>query len=89
MERFAGRILSAINNLDFEQRQKLIRMVVDEVTVKGRQVKIRLRISLGDGSDGDGPAKRQLSSPNTQMSTNERLRSIGIEQAHRIRQGQA
>ena len=57
--------------MDFDQRQRLLRLVVEEVKVKGWQVEIRLRIPLddGDGDDGTGSGK---------ASSNDRLRSLRI-----------
>ena len=45
---FGERVVSGIDTLDFEQRQRLLRLVVEEVRVQGWQVEIRLRIPLDD-----------------------------------------
>ena len=44
---FAARVLAVIDNLDFDQKQQLLRLVVEEVRVTGWHVQIRLRIALG------------------------------------------
>jgi site-specific DNA recombinase len=43
---FARRTLDALDGLDFDQRQKLLRLVVEQVRVTGWHVEIRLRIPL-------------------------------------------
>src|SRR5262249_38214833 len=52
---FACRVRGAMDELGFEQRQKLVRLVVEEVRVAGYQVVIRLRIPL-DQSPDDTPS---------------------------------
>ena len=49
---FATRVLAVIDTLDFDQRQTLLRLVVDDVHVTGWHVQIRLRIPLDDNPDG-------------------------------------
>ena len=66
---FAQRALDAFDGLDFEQRQRLMRLVVEQVKVTGWQVEIRLRIPL-DEDHGDN------STSPTQPSSNDRLRSL-------------
>ncbi|MGH9846148.1 MAG: recombinase family protein, partial [Blastocatellia bacterium] len=63
---FADKVASTIDRLDFEQRQKLLRLVVEEVRVKGWQVEIRLRIPLDGPPDPSGE----------RVSTKDRLRSL-------------
>jgi len=63
---FADRITATIDHLNFEQRQQLLRLVVEQVLVKGWQVEIKLRIPLVGPS---GPPDRRVSS-------NDRLRSL-------------
>ena len=53
VEGFANKVRASIDRLDFDQRQKLLRLMVDEVRVSGWQVEIRLRIPL------DSPLSRQ------------------------------
>lgn len=49
---FAERAAAALDLLDFDQRQKLIPLVIDEVRVAGWNFEIRLRIPL-DGQPDD------------------------------------
>lgn len=46
IEGFADKVRATIDKLDFDQRQKLLRLVIEEVRVKGWQVEIKLRIPL-------------------------------------------
>jgi hypothetical protein len=41
-----------IDTLDFDQKQTLLRLIVEDVHVTGWHVQIRLRIPLNDGPDG-------------------------------------
>jgi site-specific DNA recombinase len=81
---FATKVTHTIDELDFEQRQRLLRLVVEEVRVKGWQVEIRLRIPLDESpghrplpggsvpnADDDDPPPQ----PSTRLSTDMRLRS--------------
>jgi site-specific DNA recombinase len=74
---FAHRVLTVIDQLDFDQRQQLLRLVVDEVRVTGWNVKIQLRIPL-DEPPSDPP--RRLGRPGQPtpdpVSTQDRLRSL-------------
>jgi site-specific DNA recombinase len=79
VESFARRIRQSLDALDFEQRQKLVRLLVEQVRVTGPTVQIHLRIPLDEPSPdehlpGDPnspkPARRQ---PSNQL----RLRSLG------------
>jgi len=45
---FADRVAAALPQLDFEQRQQLLRTVVEDVAVQGWQVEIRLRMPIDD-----------------------------------------
>ena len=66
VEEFAQRVRTTIDQLDFDQRQNLLRLVVEEVRVTGWQVEIRFRIPL------DSPPEP----PNTTPSSKDRLRSL-------------
>ena len=66
VEGFARRVQATIDRLDFAQRQKLLRLVIDEVRVSGWLVEIRFRIPL------DNPPEP----PNKRVSTKNRLRSL-------------
>jgi len=70
VEGFARRVQATIDRLDFAQRQKLLRLVIDEVRVSGWLVEIRFRIPL------DNPPEP----PNTRVSTKNRLRSLHIDE---------
>jgi len=67
LESFADRIRATIDQLDFDQRQKLLRLVVDEVRVEGWQVEIRFRIPI-DTPPSEPPGKA--------VSSKDRLRSL-------------
>jgi site-specific DNA recombinase len=45
---FAERVLAVIDQLTFDQRQQLLRLVVEEVRVTGWNVQIQLPIPLDD-----------------------------------------
>ena len=49
---FAGQAAAGIDTLTFHQRQQLLRLVIDHVTVTGWQVEIQLRIPLDEHPDG-------------------------------------
>ena len=62
----AARIAEGFEPLDFDQRQRLVRLVIEEVRVTGRRVELRLRAPLDDGSPeggGDPPIKPSSPSP--------------------------
>jgi len=84
VEDFARRVLKASENLDFEMRQRLLRLIVEEVRVTGSQVEVRLRIPLDDGSDGggSGPVRTPPSGP----SSDYRLRSLGHDHVGMVQQ---
>ncbi|MHB1447336.1 MAG: recombinase family protein, partial [Acidimicrobiales bacterium] len=78
---FAGRVAASMNELDFAQRQRLVRLLVERVQVTGWQVDIQLRIPL-DGRDDQPPAGggRDPSpgpGPGSRVSSEDRLRSVG------------
>jgi site-specific DNA recombinase len=86
---FAERALAGLDNLDFNGRQQLLRLVLEDVRVQGWQVELRLRLPL----DEDGaPAPQPLAARRTGrrsrsprgpkqakegVSSNDRLRSTG------------
>ena len=80
---FASRVLAVIDTLDFDQKQTLLRLVVEEVHVTGWHVQIRLRIPLDDNPDG--PPRQPNPDPGPDrpgpMSTEDRLRSLGSHEA--------
>ena len=69
VEGFARRVRATIDRLDFAQRQKLLRLVIDEVRVSGWLVEIRFRIPLDDPPEPT----------NARVSIKNRLRSLHIE----------
>lgn len=73
---FARRVLDGFDGLDFEQRQRLLRLVVEEVRVKGWQVEIRVRIPLDDGPDDDPRGTRPSRPSGPDLSTDMGLRSL-------------
>ena len=69
IEGFAEEVRASIDRLDFEQRQKLLRLVLEEVRVQGWQVELRLRIPLDPLDDPPGGG----------VSTKDRLRPLRLE----------
>ncbi|HEY6423062.1 MAG TPA: recombinase family protein, partial [Pseudonocardiaceae bacterium] len=51
---FAARVTTGIDNLDFDGRQRLLRLVVEQVRVTGWHVEIRLRIPLHNAPTDGG-----------------------------------
>ena len=90
IEAFAARALAGLDRLDFNGRQQLLRLVLEDVRVQGWQVELRLRIPL-DQTPPDDTAVPALSrrtgtrdrSPRGSgqakeaVSSNDGLRSIG------------
>jgi len=76
---FAHRVLAVIDSLDFDQRQTLLRLVVEDVQVTGWHVQIQLRIPLDDGPDGQSRLPGPTPDPDDPgpVSTQDRLRSLG------------
>jgi site-specific DNA recombinase len=76
---FATRVLAVIDTLDFDQKQTLLRLIVEDVHVTGWHVQIRLRIPLDNGPDGQSRPPGPTPDPDDPgpMSTQDRLRSLG------------
>ncbi|MGI8682892.1 MAG: recombinase zinc beta ribbon domain-containing protein [Mycobacteriales bacterium] len=76
---FAHRVLAVIDALDFDQRQTLLRLIVEEVHVTGCHVQIRLRIPLDDDpNDRPQPPGPPLDPDKPRpVSTQDSLRSLG------------
>ena len=77
---FAHRVRGGLDELGFDQRQKLVRLMVEEVRVAGYHVDIRLRIPLDEPPD-DGPPDALAPQPTGRarlVSTNDRLRSLDV-----------
>ena len=73
---FSSVVHATIDHLDFEQRQKLLRQVVDQVCVSGWRVEIKLQIPLDEP-----PAP-----PGHGLSSKDRLRSVHIEDRGAVHQ---
>jgi site-specific DNA recombinase len=76
---FAHRVLAIIDDLDFDQKQALIRLVVEDVHVAGWNVQIQLRIPL-DEPPADPPRPPNTGPdqpPPVPPSTEDGLRSLG------------
>jgi site-specific DNA recombinase len=91
IEAFAARALAGLDGLDFQGRQQLLRLVLEDVRVQGWQVELRLRIPIDEHPPDDttmpasplsGKGKRGRSPRNSGrakkgVSSNDGLRSIG------------
>lgn len=73
---FGERVVAGIDALDFDQRQRLLRLVVEEVRVQGWQVEIRLRIPLDDGLDVEPRPSGPDRPFGPKVSSDMRLRSL-------------
>ena len=71
---FSATVGATIDQLDFEQRQKLLRLVVEQVFVRGWRVEIKLRIPL------DEPPNPSGSTP----SSKDGLRSIDRDERRKL-----
>ena len=82
MRDFATRVLDVIDTLDSDQKQALLRLVIEEVHVTGWHVQIRLRIPLDDNPDGPPRPPNPDPGPDRPgpMSTQDRLRSLGTQE---------
>jgi site-specific DNA recombinase len=83
VEHFAARVAAVIDQLNPAQRQKLLRLLIEDVQVTGWHIQIRLRIPLDDPPDsgpphGPGPLPNPAHSDGTTtpVSTKDRLRSL-------------
>lgn len=76
---FADRIRRGIDALDFEQRQKLVRLLVEQVRVIGPNVEIHLRIPLDEPppDETDGHSSSDNRGGPGAVSNQWRLRSLG------------
>jgi len=80
---FAKQAADGIDALDFDGRQRLLRLIVEQVRVTGWQVELRLRIPLDPGPEDDHPKDpdRGEHARRRGVSSKDRLRSLG---AHRL-----
>ena len=60
---FAARIREGIDGLDFEKRQRLVRLLVEEVRVTGPSVEVHVRLPLDEMPPDDGPGGNSGSNP--------------------------
>jgi site-specific DNA recombinase len=76
---FAARVRSTIDELDFHQRQRLVRLLVDHVDVRGWHVDIHLRIPLDQPNpDTDPePTSPRRGKKKNRLSSEDRLRRLG------------
>jgi len=95
IEAFAARALASLDRLDFNGRQQLLRLVLEDVRVQGWQVELRLRIPLDQTPPDDtatpalprrtGTRDRSPRGPGQAkegVSSNDGLRSIGQRLPH-------
>ena len=79
---FSVTVGASIDHVDFDQRQKLLRLVVEQLLVQGWRVEIKLRIPLDEAPTPPDPTP----------SSKDRLRSVGRDErrelspTHRARQ---
>ena len=66
---FAQRVAATLDNLDFEDRQRLLRLLVEKVAVSGWRVEIHLKIPLPDDSPEDPRPREPLPAPRRQAIT--------------------
>jgi site-specific DNA recombinase len=73
---FVTRVSDALDTVDFQRRQELLRLVLEDITVTGWNVHIRLRIPLDQPPKDDHP--RPPRRTHHKPSSEERLRSLRI-----------
>ena len=71
---FSATVCASINHLDFDQRQKLLRLVVERVIVRGWRVDIKLRIPLDETPNPPDPTP----------SSKDRLRSVDRDERRQL-----
>ena len=71
---FSAMVGATIDHLDFEQRQKLLRLVVEQVLVRGWRVDIKLRIPLEEPPNPHDPM----------LSSKDRLRSLDQDERRKL-----
>jgi len=79
VEAFARRVRHGIDTLNFEQRQKLVRLLVELVRVTGPAVEIHLRIPLDEPPPSDHAQQppEPVEPRHKDLSNQSRLRSLG------------
>ena len=81
---FAKQAADGIDTLDFDQRQRLLRLTVEQVRVHGWQVELRLRIPLDAAAEDNHHPKAPDHHDARQrggLSSKDRLRSLGAHDA--------
>ena len=83
VEAFARRVRHGIDTLNFEQRQKLVRLLVELVRVTGPAVEIHLRIPLDEPPPSDHAQQppEPVEPRHQDLSNQSRLRSLGGDRA--------
>ena len=77
---FANQAADGIDALDFDQRQRLLRLIVEQVRVHGWQIELRLRIPLDAQPQDDHPkAPDRRDRHHGDVSSKDRLRSVGAD----------
>jgi site-specific DNA recombinase len=76
---FAERVLASLDELDFDARQRLLRLVVEKVRVQGWRVEVHLKIPLQDDGGSDGGEPTPPPAP-PRPSSDMGLRSLGADQ---------
>ena len=76
---FAERVLASLDDLDFDARQRLLRLVVEKVLVTGWHVEIHLKIPLTDDDTGSQREPRPPK-PGPRPSSDMGLRSVDDHQ---------
>ena len=71
---FSATVGAMIDHLDFEQRQKLLRLIVEQVLVRGWRVEIKLRI----------PSDEPPNPPDPMPSRKDGLRSIDLDERRQL-----
>jgi site-specific DNA recombinase len=79
VDAFAKRVRHGVDHLNFEQRQKLVRLLVEQVRVTGPAVEIHLRIPLDEPAPSDDAHPNHAPTRSRQLaaSNQSRLRSLG------------
>ncbi len=81
---FAEHAADGIDTLDFDQRQRLLRLTVEQVRVHGWQVELRLRIPLDAATEDNhhpkAPDHHDAHRRRGGVSSKDRLRSLGAEE---------
>jgi site-specific DNA recombinase len=83
---FSKQAADGIDALDFDQRQRLLRLIVEQVRVSGWQVELRLRIPLDTRPEDDHPKDPDRGERNRRrrVSSKDRLRSLGEDGSRSI-----